>query len=89
LVTYLAAGFNIGVNARHSRYVATVKVGVWYRVENWVVYSGLPRHLAQVLSLVLPAQLGFPAIYHLSLLQPISYNYMSYVVSLCVIGRVM
>ena len=76
LVTYLAAGLNIGVNARHSRYIAAVKVGVWYRVENWVVYSGPARHLAQVLSLVLPAQLRLSAIYHLSLLQPISYNYM-------------
>lgn len=77
LVTYLAAGLSIGVNARHSRYVTTVKVGFWYRVENWVVYSGPPRHLAQVLSLVLPAQLRLSAIYRLSLLQPVSYNYMS------------
>ena len=77
MVTYLAAGLNIGVNARHSRYVATVKVGVWYRVENWVVYSGPPRHLAQVLCLVLPAQLRLSAMYHLLLLQPITYNYMS------------
>jgi len=54
-----------------------VKVGVWYGVENWVVNSGLPRHLAQVLSLALLAQLRLSAIYRLSLLQPISYNYMS------------
>lgn len=77
--TYLAASLNIGVKARHSRYVATVKVGVWYGVEYWVIYSCLARHLAEILSLVPPGQLRVSTIGHLSLLQPVPHSYMLYI----------
>lgn len=84
LITHLTSGLYIGVYAGHGWYIATVEVGRWHRMENWVIDPRPARHLAQILTFSLlvawslDRQRHVASVYHLTLLQSASLRYWAY-----------
>jgi hypothetical protein len=75
IVTHLTASLYVCVYAWHGRNVATVEVGFWHGVENWIIDSSPARHFTEILRPVVVAgsvhhQRHVTAVYRLALLQP-------------------